>query len=68
MRLMKLADWLNANDVSDDEFAARIETSRQAVWRYKRDRIPKPDVMARISRETCGEVLPADFYALRVQA
>jgi hypothetical protein len=64
---MKLADWLTVNSVSDDDFAARIETSRQTVWRYKRDRIPKPDVMTRITRATGGQVQPSDFYQLEAQ-
>jgi hypothetical protein len=61
---MKLADWLIANQVSDDDFAARIETSRQAVWRYKSGRIPERETMVRIVRATGGLVQPNDFYGV----
>lgn len=63
---MKLADWLATEKLSDEEFAARIDTTRQAVWRYRTGRIPKREVMSRISQATNGDVQPADFYDLQV--
>ena len=61
---MKLTSWLIDNQISDEAFATRIQVSRQAVWRYKAGRVPKPLIMDRIIRVTGGLVLPADFYAV----
>lgn len=59
---MKLAVWLNENDVSDSSFAATIGVSRQALFRYRTgERTPRGEVMARIRAATDGMVTADDF-------
>jgi hypothetical protein len=61
---MKLKDWLDQEKISPAVFAKRIETGTVAVYRYlSGTRIPRPAVMAAITRETGGAVTAADFYA-----
>lgn len=61
---MKLSAWLSASALSDAEFGRRIGVTGFAVARYARgQRIPRPEVMAAIQRETAGQVTAADFYA-----
>lgn len=62
---MKLADYLSERGISAAEFARRIQVgSRMSVLRYANgERIPRPDVMARIVAQTDGEVQPNDFFA-----
>lgn len=59
---MKLATWLVESDQKDAEFAKAIGVSRQALWRYKAGRIPKPSVMSKIREATAGAVTSLDFY------
>lgn len=61
---MTLAEWLTANRVSHDDFAARIGATRSSVTRYASgERIPRPPKMAAIARETGGQVTANDFVA-----
>lgn len=63
----KLDSWLEQNPEKAKGFHRRINVSKQALSRYRGrgdDRIPKPEPMAAIFRETNGEVQPNDFYKL----
>ncbi len=61
---MKLQAWLTENQTSVNDFAESIGVSRQALHRYLTGaRIPKQDVLARISKATAGKVTANDFYA-----
>jgi transcriptional regulator with XRE-family HTH domain len=61
---MTLASWLSREEISDADFAERIGVSRQALWRYKScERVPRPEIMARIHVETGGAVTANDFFA-----
>ena len=62
---MFLRDYLKAESLSYGEFARRIGAKNaRTVQRYVEGaRIPRPDKMERIGRETGGRVGPADFYA-----
>lgn len=66
---MTLTSWLSKTKTSDAEFADRIGVTRQALWRYKfAGRIPKPEIIARISRATNGEVTANDFvFAMKAE-
>jgi phosphopantothenoylcysteine decarboxylase / phosphopantothenate---cysteine ligase len=57
-----LANWLAAHPERARGFDRRIGVSIMSLSRYKRGRIPTKRVMARIVRETGGEVTPDDFY------
>lgn len=61
---MKLSAYLKRESLSLEEFAHKIGVANAGtVCRYiKRRRIPRPRVMAAITRETGGEVSPSDFY------
>lgn len=63
---MTLTSWLTKTNTSDADFAERIGVTRQALWRYKSaGRIPKPEIIARISRATNGKVTANDFMSAR---
>lgn len=66
---MKLNHWLTSNDVTDDDFAARIGVSTHAVkkWRYG-ERRPRIEAIARIAEATNGAVTANDFYLVRESA
>lgn len=67
--VMKLADYLAQQEISDSAFADRIGVSRQALWRYKSgDRRPEWDVLERIAHETSGQVTPNDFLPVPAPA
>lgn len=62
---MKLQAWLDWKNVTPQDFGARIGVARQSVDRYRRgQRVPEPDQMVAIHRETAGAVTPSDFYDL----
>lgn len=59
---MKLARYLEINQISDSAFAETIGVSRQAVFRYKTgERFPERPVLAKIFKATRGEVTANDF-------
>jgi DNA-binding transcriptional regulator YdaS (Cro superfamily) len=59
---MTLAEWLAVNHVSHDDFAARIGAKRSSVTRYvSGERMPRPEKLAAIARETGGLVTANDF-------
>lgn len=59
---MNLAEYLQANGLSEAEFAEKIETSQSAVNRYCGERVPQRDVMRKIIQVTGGLVTPNDWY------
>ena len=59
---MTLDQWLQANDVTESDFAKRISSSQASVNRYRKGRIPEPKVMRRIFAATGGAVTADDFY------
>lgn len=61
---MKLRQWLADQGLSQAAFAERIGRAQQSVARYCAGRVPDPDAMAAIARETAGAVAPNDFYDL----
>lgn len=59
---MQLAEYLKANDLSDQKFGALIGTSRQVIHRYRTGRrFPRKKVRDEIFRVTGGLVTSADF-------
>lgn len=62
VRDMQLAEYLKAQELSDQEFAELIGTSRQVIHRYRTGkRFPRKKVRDQIFRVTGGLVTPADF-------
>lgn len=60
---MTLAAWLTKTETTDAVFADRIGVTRQALWRYKTlTRVPRPEIISKISRATEGEVTANDFF------
>lgn len=59
---MQLAEYLRANEISDEAFGILIDVSRQAVHRYKTfERFPEKKTLALIFEKTNGAVTPNDF-------
>lgn len=74
---MKLADWLKGDPetipprpaMTPTEFGRRIGCPQPTIWRYANDeRIPEPEIMARIVEATGGAVTPNDFYGIELPA
>lgn len=60
---MRLDQYLEANKMTVAALAAQIGTSAVTVHRYiSRNRIPHPEIMARIAEVTGGLVMPNDFF------
>lgn len=60
---MKLADYLRAKKMTAAEFGQRVGATRAAVSFWCNDvRIPRPEQMEAIRRETGGRVTATDFY------
>lgn len=61
---MRLTDYLTKEEITTSEFARRIGVDQMSVGRYRRgERIPRPDIMQKITVATGGRVGPADFYS-----
>ncbi|MBK8246227.1 MAG: helix-turn-helix transcriptional regulator [Gemmatimonadetes bacterium] len=61
---MNLEAWMRATSLTDAAMAGRIGVSTFAVRKYRRaERIPTPQIMARIVEATAGQVTANDFYA-----
>ncbi len=62
---MKLAEWIEAKEISHQEFGDRIGKSQAAISRYASGkRMPDEDTLIKIFKETDGDVTPNDFVAL----
>ncbi len=60
---MNLRLFLKENKLGTARFAADIEVSLAALYRYMdSQRIPRPVVLERIARVTHGRVQPNDFF------
>lgn len=60
---MKLADYLKATNTSMSDMADSIGVKVPSVHRYAAgQRIPHPDIMAKVVSATKGAVQPNDFY------
>lgn len=61
---MNFEAWMRAANLTDAAMAGRIGVSTFAVRKYRRaERIPTPQIMARIVEATDGQVTANDFYA-----
>lgn len=61
---MKLRTYLDVNSIGPADFAGMIKVSTAALHRYMAgDRIPRPEILERISNVTNGAVKPNDFFA-----
>lgn len=61
---MTLDDYLKSADLTEEKFAEKLSVSQPAVHRYRKGRIPTPDVMQKIVEATAGRVTPNDFFDL----
>ena len=62
---MTLDEFLSSSRLTVAEFADRIGVRSASVHRYRnRERIPRPEQMARIREATGGAVTADDFYPL----
>lgn len=60
---MTLAEYLKRHDLDAAGFGRKVGMSKSYIARLVRgERVPRPDTMARISRETRGLVTANDFY------
>lgn len=59
---MKLIDYLRANEITDEAFAAQVGVSKWGVrkWMYGQ-RVPRTEEMLAIRDATNGAVTPNDF-------
>lgn len=63
-RHMKLAAYLEKNGLTQAAFAEAIGVSVFAVGKYVRaERVPRPQILARIRAQTDGEVTANDFFS-----
>lgn len=61
---MDLRTYIDREKLTPTQFAALIRVSVAAFHRYLLgERIPRPEIMERITTVTGGEVQPNDFYA-----
>ena len=66
---MKLAVWLQRNDLIPTEFANKIGVSPSLVHKYLyEDSIPRPKLMQAIYEKTHGAVTANDFYDLQIES
>ncbi|WP_439813998.1 helix-turn-helix domain-containing protein [Zavarzinia sp. CC-PAN008] len=62
---MRFAEWRREQGLTLEEVAEKIGRHHSSVSRYERGtRMPDPEAMAAIVRETGGAVQPNDFYTL----
>ena len=61
-----LADYLQEQSISTEDFAKRVKVDPISVGRYLRgERRPNWEVMRRIVKETDGSVTPNDFMEVK---
>jgi transcriptional regulator with XRE-family HTH domain len=61
---MTLADYLKEAQLSQADFARRINVPRQMVQRYVKGRIPDKEIMEKIALATGCKVTANDFYGI----
>lgn len=60
---MKLAAWMDREEVDDQELAKLVSKDRSTIYRIRTGtHKPSPDLMAAIAKVTNGEVLPNDYF------
>lgn len=59
-----LGSWLTANGLTLVQFAEQCETSHQNIQRICSGRVPRPALVARIARETNGEVTANHLFGI----
>lgn len=60
---MKLSEYLEKNDLSQEAFGLKIGVKRLAVLRYiNKQRVPSPKTAKRIIKVTKNEVTLDDLY------
>lgn len=66
---MELRTYLDLEKTAPADFAEAIGVTTTALYRYMTgERLPRRDVMARISSKTCGKVSPNDFHRAQLVA
>lgn len=69
MPSMELRAYLDEKNIAPAAFAATLGVSAAALYRYMaRERLPRRDVMAKITEKTAGKVQPNDFFSARAAA
>ena len=59
---MTLSDYMKANRLSRAEMAEKLAVTPEAVRKWMAgERVPRPEIMARIFRVTGRKVTPSDF-------
>lgn len=59
---MKLAEYMDANELTQPELAKRLSVSQSAISQWLSGaRFPKPEMLSRIRDLTDGAVTPNDF-------
>lgn len=62
---MTLSEWMEANGISDEGLAEKLEIDRSTVSRFRRGKLmPSNDTMRRIIEVTSGSVQPNSFFGL----
>ena len=62
-RRMKLREYLDDRKLTAKAFGGSIGVSGHAVLKWIRgERVPRPEIMAKIVKATSGAVQPNDFY------
>jgi DNA-binding XRE family transcriptional regulator len=62
---MRLDDYLNRKKLTNDDFAALVGVSRQAVYYWRIGHVvPAPKQMQKIMELTEGKVRPNDFFTI----
>lgn len=60
---MQLKQFLSERNLTHTAFAKVIGVTTKTAWRYAHgERIPRPNIMARIVEATGGAVTERDFY------
>lgn len=65
---MNLKEYLKANEITSETFAKSLGFSHGGVLKWiTGERFPRPRVLAKIEKETNGQVTANDFAAQQVQ-
>lgn len=60
---MTLNEYLRTKPLAIEDFAVQVGASVAAVKKWlRRDRLPRPAMLAKIEAETGGAVRPNDFF------
>lgn len=60
---MTLNEWLSQQKITDAQMAKKLSVTTQAINNYRnKRRVPRAEIMARITQATNGAVTPNDFF------